>query len=152
MSKVNGKALKLSKWKMWYSDILPLQHEVKLADGERNSMVMLLLDYCGTVFLHFSPPISLHLSRPWTLVVGGAAELSLRIDCVVESETRVGGNVWVWISLHLKGHKKDFCLSWRSFSTRWSIPADCGNSFIFCVAVPFSKQVLSFSFGQIKSC
>lgn len=49
---------------MWYSDILPLQHEVKLADGERNGMVMLLLDYCATVFLHFSPPISLHLSRP----------------------------------------------------------------------------------------
>lgn len=63
-AEVNGKALKLSKWKMWYSDILPLQHEVKLADGERNSMVMLLLDYCTTVFLHFSPPFSLHLSRP----------------------------------------------------------------------------------------
>lgn len=90
-TEVNGKALKLSKWKMWYSDILPLQHEVKLADGERNGMVMLLLDYCTTVFLHLSPPISLHPSRPWTLVVGGAAELSLCIDCVVESETRVGG-------------------------------------------------------------
>lgn len=58
------KAQKWSKWKMWHSDILPLQHEVKLADGERNSMVMLLLDDCATVFLHFSPPISLHLARP----------------------------------------------------------------------------------------
>lgn len=90
-TEVDGKAQKLSKWKMWHSDILPLQHEVKLADGERNSMVMLLLDDCATVFLHFSPPISLHLARPWTLVVGGAAELSLCIDCVVESETGVGG-------------------------------------------------------------
>lgn len=48
-TEVNGKALKLSKWKMWHSDILPLQCEVKLADGERKSMAMLLLDDCTTV-------------------------------------------------------------------------------------------------------
>lgn len=55
------------------------------------------------------------------------------------------GNVWVWISLHLKGHKNDFCWSWRIFSTEWSIPSSCWNSFIFCFVVPFSKQVFSFS-------
>lgn len=56
--------MKWSKWKMWHSDILPLQHGAKLADGERNGMVMLLLDDCATVFLHFSPPLSPRFSGP----------------------------------------------------------------------------------------
>lgn len=54
---------------MWYSDILPLQHEVKLADGERNSMAVLLLDYCVAVFLHFFLPVSLHPPRSERLLV-----------------------------------------------------------------------------------
>lgn len=90
--------------------------------------------------------------EPLLLVEQQSSHYALTVLWSQRLESGGGVNVWFWISLHLKGHKRDFCLSWRSFSTQWSIPADCGNSFIFCVAVPFSKQVFSFSFGQIKSC
>lgn len=35
---------------MWFSDSLDIQHKVKLADGERNSMIVLLLASFVTVF------------------------------------------------------------------------------------------------------
>ena len=56
---------------MWYSDSHPLdiQHEVKLADGERNSMIMLLLASSVAVFPRFSLLISLHPPVPELLLV-----------------------------------------------------------------------------------
>ena len=56
---------------MCYSDSLSLdiQHEVKLADGERNSMIMLLLASSVAVFPRFFLPISLHPPIPELLLV-----------------------------------------------------------------------------------
>lgn len=56
---------------MWCSDSHPLdiQHEVKLADGERNSMIMLLLASSMAVFPRFFLPISLHPPVPELLLV-----------------------------------------------------------------------------------
>lgn len=46
-----------------------IQHGVKFADGERNSMVMLLLDSSVAVFPRFFLPISLHPPVPELLLV-----------------------------------------------------------------------------------
>lgn len=56
---------------MWCSDThqLDIQHEVKVADGERISMVMLLLDSSVAVFLHFCLLTSLHPPVPELLLV-----------------------------------------------------------------------------------
>lgn len=51
----------------WHSPTI--QHEVKLADGERNSMVLLLLDSSVAVFPHFSVLISLYPPVPELLLV-----------------------------------------------------------------------------------
>lgn len=46
-----------------------IQHEVKLADGERNSTVVLLLASSAAVFPRFFLPISLHPPVPELLLV-----------------------------------------------------------------------------------
>lgn len=54
---------------LWLSHPLDIQHEVKLADGERNSMIMLLLASSVVVFPRFFLPISLHPPVPELLLV-----------------------------------------------------------------------------------
>lgn len=114
---------------MWYSDSHPLdiQHEVKLADGERNSMIVLLLASHVAVFPRFFLPISLHPPVPELLLV---EQSSHHASAVLDLRDLGQGNVWVWISLLLGVHKNDFCLTWLGFSTERWIPADCWNSFI----------------------
>lgn len=72
-------------------------------------------------------------SQPWTPV--GKGELSPSVCCVLAPVEPSQGNVWVWICLHLKGRKNDFCLTWWSFSAEWWIPAECWNSFICLLCV-----------------
>lgn len=46
-----------------------MQHEVKVADGERSSVIVLLLASPAAVFPRFSPSVSLHPPVPELLVV-----------------------------------------------------------------------------------
>lgn len=65
-----------------------IQHEVKLADGERNSMIMLLLASPVAVFPCFFLPISLHPPITELLLV----EQSFRhASAALDRETRVRG-------------------------------------------------------------